>query len=762
MEKIRNKIEQISNLPQKQRWVLILFFIFFAGLFFFADSNVSHAQFSGEALDNINNAIKENGGSPDVTFWGNVGLKIVNSALYVVFQVSVVVLAIGKWFLDTMTNPVLYSEVFLNPHSIAAINTAWAMVRDFFNMIFILIILMIAIGIILRVPKFGDKKNLLYVILAALLINFSKPIALAIIDVSQLGMNFFINAINGNSFVFTDTLLNSMNLEEIWSADLRENTGIALTMVMSSIFLLVLGFMLFVLAVTLLIRMVAFYVLIILSPFAMFGLALKGTGSGKMSNDWFEKMTSWAFYGPIMTFFLYIALTLVNAIAETTLGKGGDASYFKSYFGTNALDPDGKSLFGKILGMLIPYTAAIYLLYYGYDLSKKMSTGAAKSILEWGDKKLGEWSGRVVKGAGSIAKAPWTNYVQPRLKGRMEGYRNRIGGPLKTKEVKEKDIKDRFEKSKAKAGGVDKYSEYERKKAYEKKKEFDASGVSEKERARIEKKGNVIEKKALEMHKIDNNEIQTGADLGKALAILSSDKTLKKTFENKWVEKLKKSDDKPDAKEFNNIISAFREYEDSSEDDFKKRRATENKYRKIIAEGKDNNEIVAYDFDEMVTILESVNDAIIAQGTKSNAMMKKALEKENTRLENAGQDKLETNQEITNYFLGRGDYGPQGSRRTSTAHLYSGGFATSAGRFNRGNLADMAMLRRNAYYDYAESMKLKNLTDQKAAFFNDTMSQQVERVVGEQNLGGKFRKEALNKSPQQQAMLRQKTPRIFS
>jgi hypothetical protein len=58
-----------------------------------------------------------------------------------------------------------------------------------------------------------------------------------------------------------------------------------------------------ILAVTMVIRLVAFWVLVILSPMVMFGLSLPGTSIGSLTKKWFEKMVSWAFFGPLMMFF---------------------------------------------------------------------------------------------------------------------------------------------------------------------------------------------------------------------------------------------------------------------------------------------------------------------------------------------------------------------------------------------------------------------------------------------------------------------------
>jgi len=177
------------------------------------------------------------------------------------------------------------------------------------NLFFILMLLLIAIGTILRVPTYGDKKMVFNVILAALLINFSKPIALLFIDISQLAMGFFMGALSFNgSQTFADQILATIQIHTTlapsnYGADGKGYlTPIFLSLV-AIIFFLVMAVMLFVLAATLLVRVVAFWVLIILSPMAMFGLAMPRTGLGSLQRDWFQKMFHWSFLARFSCFF---------------------------------------------------------------------------------------------------------------------------------------------------------------------------------------------------------------------------------------------------------------------------------------------------------------------------------------------------------------------------------------------------------------------------------------------------------------------------
>ena len=103
-------------------------------------------------------------------------------------------LIICNYFLNAMLSPNLY-----NFTSEPIITTGWVAVRDVCNLFFLLILLFIAFCTILQIEKYHAKKILLTFILMALLVNFSKPIAIFIFDGSQLLMNFFLTKISSAS-----------------------------------------------------------------------------------------------------------------------------------------------------------------------------------------------------------------------------------------------------------------------------------------------------------------------------------------------------------------------------------------------------------------------------------------------------------------------------------------------------------------------------------------------------------------------------------
>ena len=105
-----------------------------------------------------------------------------------------IVLAVGQIMVLIVSVIISVSSYngFINEPSIVM---AWAIVRDFCNMFFILILLVIAFATILRIESYNMKKWLPKLLIMAVLINFSRTIAGLIIDFSQVFMMTFVSAI---------------------------------------------------------------------------------------------------------------------------------------------------------------------------------------------------------------------------------------------------------------------------------------------------------------------------------------------------------------------------------------------------------------------------------------------------------------------------------------------------------------------------------------------------------------------------------------
>src|SRR3989344_7290118 len=131
--------------------------------------------------------------------------------LFILMQFAGVALGVAVSFANWAIQPayIINSTV---------VQIGWGVTRDLANMFFILILLGIALDYILF-QSFGVKRALPMLIVVALLINFSLPIAGIFIDFANVFSDFFITKVtggclpgDGKSCGFTIAIANNLNL----------------------------------------------------------------------------------------------------------------------------------------------------------------------------------------------------------------------------------------------------------------------------------------------------------------------------------------------------------------------------------------------------------------------------------------------------------------------------------------------------------------------------------------------------------------------
>ncbi|MBU3956292.1 hypothetical protein KJ633_07510, partial [bacterium] len=220
----------------------------------------------------------------DVVSW--VMDRTIFPVLYIVFAnlvgLGFVITWIGAYTLNATLNPAIMNQVFTNP----AIYQGWTLIRDICNLLFLLIMLLVAFGTIVQSSKYNIKNSLLKLILAIFLINFSNVIAGAIIDFGNIlmyGILGWMCAIPDSCFSdymgglmkVAWNFFDQYNLLKLLTLDGINSTqviGAAVAMV----YLFMYGFILLALAAFLMVRTAGLALLLILAPFAYFGEVMPG------------------------------------------------------------------------------------------------------------------------------------------------------------------------------------------------------------------------------------------------------------------------------------------------------------------------------------------------------------------------------------------------------------------------------------------------------------------------------------------------------
>ncbi|MBL7154946.1 MAG: hypothetical protein ISS88_00360 [Candidatus Portnoybacteria bacterium] len=259
---------------------------------------------------------------------------------------------------------------FTNPQNAQIVQDGWEIVRDFVNMFFVLVLLVIAFATILRLETYGMKALLPKLIIAALLINFSLVLAGVFIDFAGILTVFFIE--DGQKF-FTD-IADAMRLPKIMTTTAEEKgerwqcqyadpflgslytgnwstesecaakcagyTGgscmtiptaakttnwgklgdtywaVISALFFSIIFTVIAAFVFGALAILLLIRVLVIWFLLILAPIAWFFWILPATKH--LFTQWWNTFIKWVFFAPAAIFFIWLS---VNSWLKFIQGK---------------------------------------------------------------------------------------------------------------------------------------------------------------------------------------------------------------------------------------------------------------------------------------------------------------------------------------------------------------------------------------------------------------------------------------------------------
>jgi hypothetical protein len=275
------------------------------------------------------------------------------------------------------------------------ISIGWPLVRDVMNMFVILILILIAIKTILGIGGGAQaaQQNILKLFLAVVAMNFSRTICVLIIDFGQVVMMTFVNALQDiaagnfvglfqlNSFLGTTLGLPDFDTDALSGGfDAISYLGSAYLMLV--LMAIVLG-VICIIAVVFIYRIVILWILTILSPMAFFLMGVPLEGAKGYASEWRKKFVGAVTLGPILTFFLWLALatagqgSLVATEGFPTAGTEDSVGLLNDIFETD-----------KMLSLFI----GILLLFVGLQASSSAANA------------LGDFSGKAVKSGQDFVK----------------------------------------------------------------------------------------------------------------------------------------------------------------------------------------------------------------------------------------------------------------------------------------------------------------------------------------------------------------------
>lgn len=310
-------------------------------------------------------------------YWGESILEfIVNHAIYPIiyifffflFYIGYVLSWLGAIILDTNLNPAIINGVLTHP----AIDQGWQIFRDIANLFFILILLFIAIGTIVRSQSYNLKNLLPKLIIAVFLINFSSVIAKVIIDFGNIFMYGVLKWMcpPGSTDCFTNFYAQLMTVIDkfkdtydiTYATTAQEVVGIAVAFIYSFIY----GLILLALGTFLMIRIAAFALLIVLSPLAFVGEVFPGLK--EISSEWWDKLIKYVMFGPIFALLLYIS----GLMARITISVPTS-----TIFSNNP----NLGIFGELYATIIVNIIPLIFLIAIIPVTQKLGIAGANAVL---------------------------------------------------------------------------------------------------------------------------------------------------------------------------------------------------------------------------------------------------------------------------------------------------------------------------------------------------------------------------------------------
>lgn len=304
-----------------------------------------------------------------------------------------------------------------------AIRDVWVMTRDTLNMFFILVLLFSAFCTIFQIEKWSLKKVWLSILINALLVNFSYPIARFIIDISNVAMYYFVNnmftvpggMVTGNS-IFSDFGA-VMGLGKILAPEGFAQYGLMMQFTLI-IYTFILAMTFLVVAVLFVVRIAALAILIMFSPIGFVGNIFPATAS--FAEKWWKNLFNYSFFAPIMIFGIAVSLKVSQAIADEN---------FTAFLGFSAASMPAKNeMSPSWVAQLSFFAIPIIILWMFMGVAKSMGIAGADAVVG-GAQKFAKGAGKKFSGY-NWAKKNVDAFKSEKKKRDDEINKNRFGGRL--------------------------------------------------------------------------------------------------------------------------------------------------------------------------------------------------------------------------------------------------------------------------------------------------------------------------------------------
>lgn len=315
-----------------------------------------------------------------ITFLPSAAINLVFQLLILIFgSLATLAGAILKWVLS----PGFISWSYTNPATNPVIEIGYNITRSFVNMGLVLALIYIAFSTILRLAGYKTQKLLVTLVAVALLVNFAPVICGLVVDASNIVMYYFTDHITGMKNL-TNTLVGiGQSLKASFTTvEATKQMGILVQSMVLIFFNMALFFILLIFAFLFILRYVAIWILVILSPLAFVSYILPATK--KAFEMWWKQLFQWSIIGIIAGFFLFLGEQITNALSDPkVIGVKLETEY-------------------GVFDTVLPHVVTLAFLVIGFFLALTTSAIGAGAIMQAGGAAMAAGGAAVGRGMKTI------------------------------------------------------------------------------------------------------------------------------------------------------------------------------------------------------------------------------------------------------------------------------------------------------------------------------------------------------------------------
>lgn len=385
---VRKVIQNISKI------FFPLVLVSLAAVFLFFPVETAHAQFL--EIEEVEEALS--------TF----GTSLVNTFLLSIAQILLYVISFLAYLFSLAIEILTWVFSYRGYATQSEVSVGWALVRDVINSFFIVVLIAIAIATIIRFQPYNFRSTLPRLIVAALLVNFSRTICLLAISFADAVMGTFgsqliqvlpvyvlglrlpaLTALGEESIGSVFGAINETNL-------VKNPTETVMIVVSLLIAVIMMAFALGGLAmfcIILVFRILVLWFLMILSPLAFFLWGSPGRAASYWG-QWLEEFVKHVIIGPVGAFFLYLIAYFYVANLQTSYG-----------FQTTQPLPPAVNTVGTNPKIFFGYLVSLGLMFIALEIIEQFGVRGGQFARKIGIEGIasGAYARKVASRVGSVA-----------------------------------------------------------------------------------------------------------------------------------------------------------------------------------------------------------------------------------------------------------------------------------------------------------------------------------------------------------------------